>query len=466
MLFTSPMFAFLFLPISVCLYYLFGKRCRRGFVFGISVAFHLLLNAYHPLGLLFIAGMIAYCWLFGKALTRYRRSFFVFGVCVIPYLCLILFRNLLFPSGSGFWYPVGMTVSAMRSTSYLLEAVRGEIKRRNRLFDVSFYLLFFPTMIVGPFVKYSDFLRLTEPNRMEPDRRALSDGVLLFAEGFVKRIALGATLIDALEVTMERFRSAPDLIMGLFLLVFVYFGVYFSITGYADMGCGLSYMLGIRLRHIPTTPFHAALPDEYSGNLFPTLHEWLDDYVVRPMMRMWKGRFPHLIHGIAYGGCLLLIVRPSLYILLLAIPSVGIEYLCSRFRLGERLKGRIGPRVLCSLLTVSAVSIGWIFITMGDVASVLEYISHVSHENLEYFTDLLLVTLSGRKFLMLAGIGGLLLLPSMGIERLLRRRMPRAHAAYEVVYSILVLILFLFTILFFLPRYDIYNSIPFRFVYL
>jgi hypothetical protein len=134
--------------------------------------------------------------------------------------------------------------------------------------------------------------------------------------------------------------------------------------------------------------------------------------------------------------------------------------------LEERLKGRLGPRVLCSALTVSAVSIGWIFVTMGDVASVWEYMTHVSHENLEYFTDLLLVTLSGRKFLLLAGIGGLLLLPSIGIERLLRRRMPRMHAVYEVTYAVLVLLLFLFTILFFLPRYGSYNSIPFRFVYL
>lgn len=465
MLFTSPMFAFVFLPISLFLYYLFGKRCKRAFVFGISVAFHLLLHAYHPVGVLFLLGTVLYCWLFGKALTRYRRGLFVFAVCVTPYLFLILFRNLLLPWESGFWYPVGMTVVAMRCTSYLLEAVRGEIKRRNRLFDLAFYLLFFPTMLVGPFVKYSDFLRLCEEDRMELSPRNLSDGVRLFASGFVKRIALGATLIEAVEMTLKQFLASPNLMMGVCLLAFVYFGVYFSVTGYADMGCGISYMLGIRLRNIPTTPFRSALPDEYSRNLFPSLHSFLDDYVVRPMTRMLGGRFPHLIHAVAYGGCLLLIVRPSLYILLLAIPSMGLEYACSRFDLEHRLEGRIGPRVLYSTLTVTAVAVGWVFITMGDVSTVWEYMTHITYENPEYYTDLLLVALSGRRFLVLIAMGILLLLPSMGMERYLRRKWPRIYEGYEAVYTIVVLILFLISILFFLPKYGIYNNFPFRFVY-
>ncbi len=466
MLFTSPMFAFLFLPASVLLYLAFGKHRKRGFIFWICVSFHLLLNLHHPLGLLFVPAVVLYSWLGGMAIVRYRKSWFIFSVCVIPYLCLILFRNLLFPMEGGFWYPVGMTVAAMRSTSYFLEAVRGEIKRRNRLFDLSLYMLFFPTMIVGPFVKYSDFLRLTEEDRITPDVRNLSDGALLFAEGFIKRIALGAVLIDALGDIAERFRGTPDLLMGLFLLILVYFGIYFSVTGYADMGCGIARMLGIRLRHVPTSPFRAVLPDEYTRSLFPSLSEWLDDYVVRPLTRIWGGRFPHLIHGLAYGGCLLLIVRPSLYILLLAVPSVGIEYLCSRFRLKERLKGRMGPAALCTVLTVSVVSVGWLVVVMGDVESVWKYMSHMTYEYSEYYTDLVLVSFSGIKYLSLFAIAAILLLPGFGMERFLHRRSPRTQTVLESVYMIAVLLLFLFTIFFFLPQYGTYSTVPFRYVYI
>ena len=273
-------------------------------------------------------------------------------------------------------------------------------------------------------------------------------------------------MIDAYGGIMERFRGTPDLMMGMMLLFLIYFGVYFSVTGYADMGVGIARMLGIRLRHAPTNPFRAALPDEYTESLFPTLSDFLDDYVVRPLTRMSGGRFAHLIHGVAYGGCLLLIVRPSLYILLLAVPSVGIEYLCSRFRLSERLRGRMGPRVLCTLLTMTVISVGWLFITMGDVGSVLEYMSHMTSEYSEYYTDLVLISFSGVKYLFLLGVSALLLLKGFGVEGLLRRRSSRTRRVFEAVYMSLVLLLFLFTIFFFLPQYGVYNTMPFRYVYL
>ncbi len=466
MLFTSPLFAFLFLPACVLLFMAFAKNHKRIWFFSVCVGFYLLLNLHTPWLLLFHPALILYTWFGGKLIVRHRRSLLIFAVCALPYLSLILLRGLAHTEGEGFACFFGMTVACMSTTSYLLEAVRGNIKQRNRLFDLCRYLLFFPTMIVGPIVKYPEFLRLTEEDRIEPSVKSLSEGALLFAEGFVKRIALGAVLVEAYGVMLARFRGTPDLTMGVFMLILLYFGVFFSITGYSDMGCGIARMFGIRLRHTPTNPFRASLPDEYSRSLFPTLHEWLDDYVVCPLMRLSGGRFAHLIHGLAYGGCLLLIVRPQLFILTLAIPSMGMAYLSSRFRLEEKLSGRAGLRLLTTLPTMTVTAVGWVFITLGDISTVLDYMSRMTAEWSEYYTDLILATLSGSKYLLLLAMGAWVLLPALGLRERLYRTHETATAVLDAVYMAVLLLLFAFTVFFFLPGFSCYDLIPFRYVYL
>ncbi len=465
MLFTAPLFAFFFLPATALLYFAFAKRHKRLVLAVICVAFHLLLNLHHPYLLLFLPAILLYTWLGGMAVMRYRRSWLVFIVCVLPYIGLIVLRNLADAAGGAPIYPVGMTVAAMSSTSYLVEAVRGNIKKRNNPFDLALYLWFFPMMPVGPLIKYPDFLRLTQEENIDPSVSNMAEGAMLFATGFIKRIAIGAALVDIYERLLSHFAATHNVMLGVTLLILIYFGIYFSVTGYADMGCGVARMYGIRLSHMQSNPFRAALPDEYSSNLFFGLGAWLEDYVERPLLRMSGGRFVHLIHGLAFGGCLLLIVRPTLYILLLAVPSVGIEYLCSRLQLRKKLVKRSGLRLLFTLITIPVVALGWVFITMGDVATFVEYLTKLTSSGAEYYTDLILIAFSGERYLVLIIMSVLLLLPTLGWHRVWRR-IPRTwQTTCEIVYMLAILLLFGFAILFFLPQYGVYHTVPFRFVY-
>ena len=465
MLFTSPMFAFFFLPLTVLLYFAFAKRHKRLVLACICVAFHLLLNLHHPYLLLFLPSILLYSWLGGMMLMRYRRRWFVCLVCILPYIGLVVLRNLADAAGGSPIYPVGMTLAAMSSTSYLMEAVRGHIKKRSNLFDLALYLWFFPIMPVGPVVKYPDFLRLTREENIDPSVSNMAEGAFLFAMGFVKRIALGAVLISMFEELFERYAVSHNIALGITMLILVYFGVFFSVTGYADMGCGVARMYGIRISHISGNPFRASLPDEYSANLFFGLGAWLEDYVEYPMLRMTGGRFRHLIHGLVFGGCLLLIVRPTLYILILAFPSLIMEYICSRFDLKRRLAHRGGLRALCTLLTIPLVAIGWVFITMGDVETFLEYLTKLTSEGAEYYTDLILVAYSGMRYLMLALVSAFLLLPCLGWSRFLRRHPGRWQTVAEGLYMLILLILFGLTVFLLLPQYGINHFVPFRFVY-
>ena len=466
MLFTAPAFLFLFLPIALLVYVVCVKRHRRIGLLCVCVAYHLLLWINTPVNLLFLPLLILYTYGGGKLLTRHPSSPRAFAVCVLPYVALIFCRMLAYHSTAGFVYPVGLTVAVMCSTSYLLQILRGTVTRRHTLFDLALYLSFFPIMIVGPFVKYDRFLELTAPEGLSFDLPSFSFGIRRFSVGLIKRIGIGAVLMETYTTFADFSQESPDVMQIFFLLILIYYGIYFTVTGYSDMGCGLANMFGVKLRYVHSTPFHAAVPDEYCRSMIYSLQDWMDDYLIRPMTRLSGGRFVHAIRAVVYGSCLLLFVRSESYVLLLALPLIAIEYAVSRFHLENRLLRQSGLRILSTLLTMGLVSVGWMLITFGDLASILDYLSRLSFANSEYHMDLMLVSFSGIKYVFVILVAILLILPGFGGGRLPGTRSARGEALIDGGSMILIFVLLLFTLVFFLPDYPLYSTTPFQYVYI
>ena len=466
MLFTSPAFLFLFLPLAVLFYLACGKGRRRVCLLIICAAFYLLQNLPSPENLPILPLMTLYTFLSGRLVEKHRHGAVVFTACIFPYAAVILFRNFAYFELSGFTYPVGLTIMAMGSTSYLLETARGTAVRRGKLWHLFLYLGFFPVLIAGPFIKYNDFLKLTSEERVDFKLHNFAAGARLFAIGFIKRLAIGAVLLETFAGFTQRLAGTADPMMGIFTLILIYFGVYFTITGYSDMGCGLCRMFGLDLRYAPTTPFRAATPEEYFHSLLYTLRDWLDDYVIRPILRISKGRMPHLTRALVYGCCLLLFVRSSLYVLALALPAVLLEYVTLRTGLGERLKGHSGVRILCTLPTMVCAAMTWLVVTMGDFRSIFLYLSQLTFADSEYLMDLMLITFSGAKYVFVIVVGLLLLLPGLGGRHLIRRLSPGGQATVRYLSMVTVFTLFTFTILFFLPQFSCYDTLPFRYVFI
>ena len=467
MLFTAPEFVFLFLPLSVLLYAVCGKGRRRIGLFAVSVFYHLLMNLFHPQNLLFIPVLALYCWGCGRLLARFRQRWLALLLGALPFGGLLLMRHLAYVGVENFTYPVGLTVMTLGALSYLVESVRGNVpKRMARPLDLILYLSFFPVLIVGPFIKYTDFLRLTSEEEIEFSTARMAEGAKLFAVGFIKRVAIGMVLMD----TFERFSAIAagnsEFLIGAFLLILIYFGVFFTVSGYLDMGCGIALMYGVRLPYTSANPFRAATPAAYGRTLFGSYVAWLEDYVVGPMERMTGGRGIHWIRAAVVGCGMLLVVRSSPYVLLLALPFVLIGYFISRYELQKQLATRHGLRVLATLATIAAVSVCWVILTKGDFWAVAEYISSLSYVNSEYHMDLMLVTFSDRRYLFVLAVSIFTLLPHLGIGRSVGRSSEGGRLAVEIISTVTVLVLFAFTLLFFLPGASAYDDLPFRYMFI
>ncbi len=472
MLFTSPIFMFLLLPISMCIYALVGKKRRRICLTVIFIVFHILLNLRTPLNMLYLPCLIAYSYLAAKLLRIKKSAFFCVCLCVAPYIALFFVRGIAYFGEGNFIYPVGFTVATLFSTSYIITQYRQKRGDLGSIFDLARYILFFPVMIVGPIIRYEDFLRISDEENICFDRTNVASGVRLFCIGVIKRVAVGAVLYEMYDVFFGLFYDTPNPLVTVFILVTVYFATFFTVAGYIDIGVGLARMYGLSFEtYVVADPFRASTFTVYFGNLFTGLSLWIDDYLINPIISRSgenKKRLSGLIRAVCYGAVSILFIRSTPSMIALCVPVVIFFYMAFRFRLDERLASRTGLRTLMTLVTMLAVAIVWVFIILGDPKLVVGYLEDMTGEGSEYKVDQILSTFSSMKYLFVMIIAGLTMWVSR-IEAYMRApelSKQKVYSAAQYISFLLILVIFSFTVVFFMPQFEIYDLVPFSHLFI
>jgi len=117
------------------------------------------------------------------------------------------------------------------------------------------------------------------------------------------------------------------------------------------------------------------------------------------------------------------------------------------------------------MFSVAAV---WVFIILGDPRLIVNYIGDMTGENSEYRMDQILSIFSGMKYIFVMIIAGL----SMWVSRIeAYMRAPelsekKAYPMTQYISFLLILVMFSFTVVFFLPQFEIYDYIPFLYLFI
>lgn len=171
MLFSSATFLFAFLPVVALLYYLIPKRCtaaRNLFLTGASLLFY----AWgEPRFVLVMLLVIVSSWLFARkieASAKSARKGFLLVAVSVDLTVLFVFKYLGFFTENlnrlpfvrlpvpQITLPIGISFFTFQAISYVVDVYRGEAAQKS-LWDVMLYIAFFPQLIAGPIVRYSDF---------------------------------------------------------------------------------------------------------------------------------------------------------------------------------------------------------------------------------------------------------------------------------------------------------------------
>ena len=468
MLFTSPAFMFLFLPMAMIFYVLFGKRRKKICLGIICVVYHVLLNTSSPENLLWLPLLTVYAFFAGElcALKRKRAIAVILGI--VPVIWLIIMRQLAYYGGDEMIYPIGITMPSLCAAAYVFDSwddtfdnIRNSGGKWKRLVDFFGYIIFFPLMILGPFLSYEKFTRLTSDDRLVMSLDRTASGVRYFAMGFIKRIAIGAVLIEGYGKIFAYSWESPNLAIIVFLLVILYFGVFFAVSGYYDMSAGLCLMFGAEMPRIEGNPLKVATVNEYSKQLFPNVREWSDRYVVAPIGSSLGGGQLGLLRMTSCCICTIIFVRTDFQTLVLCIPLIAFSVALAALKLDRGHKhGRAGLRTLFGGLTILVLGAFWVFITIGGGENdITELIELISFGNAEYQLDMILISFSGLKYLFVSVVAFVLLLPrSERVGKLYGRMSQRARAITDYVGMTVVLVVFVFSVMFFLPDFAKYNT--------
>ena len=299
MVFSSPTFLFLFLPLVFLVNLLFRRSIRLSniWLLVVSLVFYAWGEPLYVL-LMILTTFINYlaARLMGETAKR-RRIVISLGIAWnIGSLVLFKYTDFLISTFNHVFstqlplpniaLPVGISFFTFQAMSYLIDAYRGDAKVNKSYFDILLYISLFPQLIAGPIVKYHDVDQQIHKRSITIEGAAL--GFRRFCFGLAKKVLIANTLASiADQVFALHSFTAPIAWLGALSYLFQ---IYFDFSGYSDMAIGLGQAFGFTFRENFNYPYTALSMQDFWRKWHISLSTWFKLYVYIPLGGNRKGK--------------------------------------------------------------------------------------------------------------------------------------------------------------------------------
>lgn len=381
--FASTHFLFVFLPISLFLFYLLKASWWRNWILVLaSLLFFAWTDIPHVPQLVLL---VVLNYLFGLgigkllAANRARSARVLTSVSVtLNILALIFYKYLGFFGaflagllGADLQFaipalPLGISYLTFSAISYLVDVHKSSIVAEKSLLRFANYLVMFPKFIQGPITRYP------QVKDALVDARSIDLALLMQgARRFIIGIAKKALLADGLAVVADKVFGAPSSVIGAdlawFGLIAYTLQIYFDFSGYTDMAIGLGNMFGFTLPENFNYPYISRSISDFWRRWHMTLSQWFRTYVFFPLeFARKKVRFLRLqtdifiiflLTGLWHGANWNSLIWGGYFGLILAVEASG---------WGRKLSKL--PVILQHAYAYILILFGWVFFRLSDVS--------------------------------------------------------------------------------------------------
>lgn len=391
---NSTVFVFVFLPLVLLAFY--GMRflfkgslrdCASKIVLLLaSIAFYAW-SAWSYLPLLFT--LIAVNYILAFLLEgKFSRFVLALGVaCDVAALVFYKYFNFFGESldavlGFGFSplpiiQPLGISFLVFSLISYLVDVYRGELRADRSLLNVALWATFFPKVISGPIVRYSQMYSgggsSVVFSSSEGPLADLSYGSRRFVIGFAKKVIIADTLgvvADGIFSAQMTGIDTPTAWLGILCYTFQ---IFFDFSGYSDMAIGVAAMFGFRFKENFDYPYMSKTIGEFWHRWHISLSTWLRDYVYFSLGGSRRGNvyinllIVFLVSGLWHGADWHFVAWGLWYALFMVVD-----------RLYRSHSGwpRI-PAGLSWLATMLVVVFGWVWFRADGVTQAVSYMANL-----------------------------------------------------------------------------------------
>jgi alginate O-acetyltransferase complex protein AlgI len=298
MVFSYPLFLFLFLPVVLAAHALMPRHGRNALLLAASLFFYAWGEKLF-VGVLLASIVVNYvCGLVLDRLDgrRGRRVGITLALIVnLGMLAAFKYANFLADNLNRLLagahlpplqippvhLPLGISFFTFHALSYVLDVYRREVRAVKNPVDFALYISFFPQSIAGPIVRYHDVA--AQLVRRVITHEGWTAGVTQFIFGLSKKLLIANTLAVPADAIFGL--PAAALTGGLAWLGAVCWTlqIYFDFSGYSDMAIGMARMFGFEFKANFNYPYAAQSMTDFWRRWHISLASWFRDYLYIPL---------------------------------------------------------------------------------------------------------------------------------------------------------------------------------------
>ncbi len=385
MVFSTPIFMFYFLVLTLFLYYIVPRRGRNVVLLASSLFFYWWGERAY-VSIMFLSTAIDYTH--GLLVERCKArgndkgaKMAVASSIVFNLALLCFFKYWDFIAGSlqsvgltfmpvlGVHLPIGISFYTFQTMSYTIDVYRGDARAQRNILNFGTFVTLFPQLIAGPIIKYKDLGDQIDRRDYSADK--FSSGVQIFMVGLAKKLLI-ANNVGMLWDSYKAMAPAELTVAGAWLGVLAFtFQIYFDFSGYSDMAVGLGRMLGFEFLPNFNYPYISKSITEFWRRWHISLSTWFREYLYIPLggNRRGKGRqvFNLLVVWAATGiwhGANWTFLFWGLYFFVLLMVE--------KFLLLKPLEK--APAIVGHVYTLFLVMVSWAIFAIEDLSHLASYL--------------------------------------------------------------------------------------------
>ena len=403
MVFSTPVFLFYFLVLTLLVYYLVPRKLRNVVILISSLIFYYwgeqtyVVIMFLSTAIDFTHGLLVEHFK-GKGQIKYAKMA-VASSMFFNLLLLLFFKYWDFLASSfqalglnfipvlGIHLPIGISFYTFQTMSYTIDVYRDDAKVQRSLVNFGTFVTLFPQLIAGPIIKYKDLGDQIDHRTHSPEQFA--SGVQIFVVGLAKKVLL-ANNIGKLWDTILALPARELTTAGAWLGVAAFaFQLYFDFSGYSDMAVGLGRMLGFEFMRNFNYPYIAKSVTEFWRRWHISLGTWFREYLYIPLggNRVSKPRlFFNLLvvwaaTGIWHGASWNFLIWGLYFAVLLILEKAFLGKLLQKL-----------PAALQHLYTLFLVLVSWAIFAVEDFGHMGAYLKAMfglggglTNDNVSYY---------------------------------------------------------------------------------
>jgi alginate O-acetyltransferase complex protein AlgI len=399
MVFASPLFLFIFLPITLIVYFITPKKLKNFWLMLVSIAFYSWGGGNYAL---IILVSILFNYIIGIQIGKFQKGdkkkklWLILGL-ILNFSILGYFKyynffisnlvkvgNIFSPgftlNTETILLPVGISFFTFQIVSYVIDVYREDVAPQRNIINLALYILLFPQLIAGPIVRYIDVEKQINNRKVTMDK--FNYGIQRFIVGFSKKVLISNTAGFVADYIFNAHEFYNDMALTWIGVICYALQIYHDFSGYSDMAIGLGRMFGFDFLENFNYPYISKSIKEFWHRWHISLSTWFRDYLYIPLGGSRCGKlatYRNLLivffaTGLWHGASWNFIVWGLFY---------GVFLILERGAFGKFIDRM--PTALQRIYTLVIVLIAWVFFRAENLGLALNFIKGMFSFNFKGF---------------------------------------------------------------------------------